>query len=93
MAKKATGMGGCDHTKGGSNASRSDCTRVAMVQNLAALSQQGNAMIHQPLGEQTILVMECSGNTSECVNINRTGGSKGRLHPVEGPAKVDGGWS
>jgi hypothetical protein len=65
-------MGGCDHTKGGSNASRSDCTRVAMVQNLAALSQQGNAVIHKPLGQQTILVMERSGNTSECVNINRT---------------------
>jgi hypothetical protein len=86
-------MGGCDHTKGGSNASRSDCTRVAMVQNLAALSQQGNAVIHQPLGQQAILVMKRSGNTNECVNINRTGGSKGRLHPVEGPAKVDGCWS
>ena len=55
MAEKATGMGCCDHPKGGTNASRSDRTRVAMVQDPAALSQQGNAMIHQPLGQQTIL--------------------------------------
>ena len=32
--------------EGGTNASRSDGTRVAMVQDTAALSQQGNAMIH-----------------------------------------------
>ena len=46
MAQQATGMGGCNHPEGGTNASRSDGTRVAMVQDTAALSQQGNAMIH-----------------------------------------------
>ena len=85
-------MGGCNHTKGGSNASRSDRTRVAMVQDLAALSQQGNAMIHQPLGQQTILMLKRSGLTDERFNINWSGGPQGRLHPIEGPAEVDGGW-
>jgi hypothetical protein len=70
MAKQATGMGGCNHTKGGSNASRSDRTRVAMVQDPAALSQQANAMIHQPLGQQTILMLKRSGHTGERFNIN-----------------------
>ena len=85
-------MGGCNNTKGGSNASRSYRTRVAMVQEPAALSQQGNAMIHQPLGQETILLLKRSGLTNECFNINWGGGTKGRLHPIEGPAEVDGGW-
>ena len=85
-------MGGCNHTKGGSNASRSDRTRVAMVQDPAALSQQGNAMIHQPLGQQTILMLKLSGgHTGERFNINWGGRPHGRLHPIEGPAEVDGG--
>ena len=85
-------MGGCNHPEGGTNASRSDGTRVAMVQDPAALSQQGNAMIHQPLGQQAILALKRSGFNGERFNINRSGGTHGRLHPVEGPAKVDGGW-
>jgi len=92
MKKQATGMGGCNHTKGGTNASRSDRTRVAMVQDTAALSQQGNAMIHQPLGQKTILLLKRSGLTNERFNINWSGGTKGRLHSIEGPAEVDGGW-
>ena len=85
-------MGGRNHPKGGSNASRSDRTRVAMVQDPAALSQQGNAMIHQPLGQKTILLLKRSGHTGKRFNINWSGGPHGRLHPIEGPAKVDGGW-
>ena len=92
MAQQATGMGGCNHTEGGTNASRSDGTRVAMVQDTAALSQQGNAMIHQPLGQQTILLLKRSGHTGERININWRGGTQGRLHPIEGPPEVDGGW-
>ena len=63
-------MGGRNHAKGGSNASSSDRTRVAMVQDPAALSQEGNAMIHQPLGQQTILLLKRSGHTGERFNIN-----------------------
>ena len=85
-------MGGCNHPKGGSNASRSDRSCMAMVQNTAALSKQGNAMINQPLGQQTILMLKRSGHTGERFNINWGGGTHGRLHPIEGPAKVDGGW-
>ena len=92
MAQQATGMGGFNHTKGGTNASRSDGTRVAMVQDTAPLSQQGNAMIHQPLGQKTILLLKRSGHTNERININWSGGTHGRLHPIEGPAEVDGGW-
>ena len=69
MAQQATGMGGCNHTEGGTNASRSDGTRVAMVQDPAPLSQQGNAMIHQPLGQKTILLLKRSGHTDERFNI------------------------
>jgi hypothetical protein len=63
-----------------------------MVQDPAALSQQGNAMIHQPLGQQTILLLKRSGHTNERFNINWSGGTHGRLHPIEGPPEVDGGW-
>ena len=69
-----------------------DGTRVAMVQDPAPLSQQGNAMIHQPLGQETILLLKRSGHTDESVNINLSGGPQDRLHPIEGPAEVDGGW-
>ena len=85
-------MGGCNHPEGGTNASRSDGTRVAMVQDTAALSQQGNAMINQPLGQNTILLLKRSGHTGECFNINWGGRSHGRLHPIEGPPEVDSGW-
>ena len=92
MTEQATGVGGCNHTKGGSNASRSDRTRVAMVQDPAALSQQGNAMIHQPLCQNTILMLKRSGHTDERFNIHWNGGTHGRLHPIESPNEVDGGW-
>ena len=69
MTKKATGMGGGDHTKGGSNPSRCDRTGVAMVQDPRSLIQQGNAMIHQPLGQQTILALNRIGHTGESINI------------------------
>ena len=85
-------MRSCDHAEGGSNASRSDRTSVAVVQDPAALSQQGNAVIHQPLGQNTILTLKRSGHAGERFNINWGGGTPGRLHPIEGPAKVDGGW-
>ena len=92
MAKQTTVMGGCNHPKGGSNASSSDRSRVAMMQDPATLSQQGNAMIHQPLGQETILMLKRSGYTCERFNINWSGDTHGRLHPIEGPAEVDGGW-
>ena len=92
MAEQATGMGGCNHPEGGSNASCSDRPRMAMVQDPAALSQQGNAVIHQPLCQNTILTLKRSGRISERFNINRSRRTHGRLHPIECPAKVDGGW-
>jgi hypothetical protein len=49
-------------------------------------------VIHQPLGQNTILTLKRSGHTGERFNINWGGGTHGRLHPIEGPAKVDGGW-
>ena len=49
-------------------------------------------MIHKPLGQETILMLKRSGRTGERFNIKRNGGIHGRLHPVEGPAEVDGGW-
>ena len=49
-------------------------------------------MIHQPLGQQTILLLKRSGHTGERININWRGGPHGRLHPIEGPPEVDGGW-
>ena len=49
-------------------------------------------MINQPLGQQTILMLKRSGHTGERFNINWSGGTHGRLHPIEGPAEVDGGW-
>ena len=39
MAKNTTGMGGCNHPESGSDSSRCNRTRMAMVQNPAALSQ------------------------------------------------------
>ena len=93
MAQKSTGMGGGDHTKGGSNPTRSDRTGVAMVQDPTVLSQQRNAVIHQPLRQQTIFVLKSSGYTGKLLRINRTGRSDGGLHPVQGPAQIDGSGS
>ena len=92
MTEQATGIGGCNHTKCGSNACSGDRTCMAMVQDPAALNQQGNAMIHQPLGQQTILMLKRSSYIGERFNINKSGGTNGRPHPIEGPAEVDGGW-
>jgi hypothetical protein len=66
---------------------------MAMVQDLAPLTQQRNAVIDKPLGQQIILSLKLSGYNSEGLAINQTGGCKSRLHSVESPAQIDGGWS
>ena len=85
-------MRGCNDPEGGSNATRSNRPRMAVMQDPAPLSQQGNAMIHQRLGQKTILLLKRSGHTDERFNINWSGGTHCRLHPIEGPPEVDGGW-
>lgn len=86
-------MGSRDHPQGRAHPCGRDGPGVTVMQHTASRREEAHAMVHQLLGQVTILRLHRSGESCQSLRINRMGSSLTRPHAIQGPGEVHRRWT